>query len=66
MAFIMTFIMKGKKMIHEITGQTITIIDTAFNVSDGCMCVVYQVDGEEGFRVRNNNDLENFEFVSLE
>jgi hypothetical protein len=61
----MAFIIKGKKMINEITGQTITIVDVAFNVSEGRMCVVYRVDGEDGLRIRNNNDFEHYEFVLL-
>lgn len=62
----MAFSMKGKKMVHEISGQTITIVDAAFNVSEGRMCVVYRVDGEDGLRIRNNNDFKNFEFINPE
>ena len=56
----MTF-SKGTKLIHRVSNQAITVIDVALNVSYGCECVIYQIEGENNFRVRNINDFENFD-----
>ena len=46
---------------YRVSNQAITVIDVALNVSDGCECVIYQIEGENNFRVRNINDFENFD-----